>query len=126
MFNEQEETSPHSEDESVPFAEMLKRREEDKRRYQHEALQSLKLAKFGSKPDGEWGGESEQGNENDKQEIKEVRTKTSRKQSEDNYTKKLSASSLKVSVPLTVKFMYNLCEGSYSFNIRSLVTWCRL
>lgn len=94
VFNEQEETSPHSEDESVPFAEMLKRREEDKRRHQHEALQSLKLAKFGSKPDGEWGGESEQGNEYDKQEIKEVRTKTTRKQSEDNYTKKLSASSL--------------------------------
>ncbi|XP_078276496.1 uncharacterized protein LOC144605272 isoform X2 [Rhinoraja longicauda] len=91
VFNEQEQTSPNSEDESVPFAEMLKRREEDKRRSQREALQSLKLAKLGSKSEGE----SEQGNESEKQEIKEVRTKTTRKQSEDNYTKKLSANSLK-------------------------------
>ncbi|XP_051890736.1 ladinin-1-like isoform X2 [Pristis pectinata] len=94
-FNEQEVTSPHSEDESVPFAEMLKRREEDKRRYQRETLQSLKIAKFGSESEFEGESKNEQGNENKKPEMKEVPNKTPRKQTEDNYSTRPIASTLK-------------------------------
>ncbi|XP_072886505.1 uncharacterized protein [Hemitrygon akajei] len=94
-LNEQEVMTTHAEDEPVEFAEMLKRREEDKRRYQRETLQSLKLAKFGSESEVEGGSTSEQENENKKPEMKEVPTKTLEKQTEDYYSRRPSASSLK-------------------------------
>ncbi|XP_069797778.1 ladinin-1-like isoform X2 [Narcine bancroftii] len=93
-FNAQEEMSPHSEDETVSFAEMLKKREEDKRRNQHETLQSLKLAKLGSESKNEGESNSMQGNENRTPKMWEVPTRTQRKQSEDNFRGKPSASTL--------------------------------
>ncbi|XP_072133847.1 uncharacterized protein [Mobula birostris] len=95
QLNEQEVTTTHVEDEPAEFAELLKKREEDKRRYQRETLQILKLAKFGSESEIEGESKSEQENENKKQEMKEVPTKTLEKQTEDHYSRRPSASSMK-------------------------------
>ncbi|XP_067913249.1 ladinin-1-like isoform X2 [Heterodontus francisci] len=95
VFNEQEETpSPHLEDETIGFAEMLRRREEDKRQYQRETLQSLKLAKFGSETEVERESTDKQENENKKPEMKKVPTDTQRKKSDDDYSKKTNAITL--------------------------------
>uniref|UniRef100_UPI00398F6EFB ladinin-1-like isoform X1 n=2 Tax=Pristiophorus japonicus TaxID=55135 RepID=UPI00398F6EFB len=96
VFNDQEETSsPHLEDETIPFAEMLRRREEDKRQHQREALQNLKLTKFASETEVERVSKSEQENENKKPEMKETPTDKQRKKSDENDSNKTSASPLK-------------------------------
>ncbi|XP_067863914.1 non-muscle caldesmon-like isoform X4 [Heptranchias perlo] len=96
VFNEQEETSsPHLEDETVAFAEMLRRREEDRIRHQRETLQSLKLAKFTSETEVGRVRESKQEHESKKPEMKEASTDTQRKKSDEDYSKKTSTSPLK-------------------------------
>ncbi|XP_078402813.1 uncharacterized protein LOC144683557 isoform X2 [Cetorhinus maximus] len=96
VFNEQEEmSSPHLEDEAAAFAEMLRRREEDKIQHQRETLQSLKLAKFASETEVEKESRSKQENENQKLEMKEVPTETERKKSDKDSSKKINAITVK-------------------------------
>ncbi|XP_038676585.1 non-muscle caldesmon-like isoform X7 [Scyliorhinus canicula] len=91
-FNEEEETpSPNLEDDTVAFAEMLRKREEDKRQFQRETLQSLKLAKFASETDGEKESTSNQANENQKPEMKGAPTEPLKKKSGEDSSDKINA-----------------------------------
>ncbi|XP_078054083.1 ladinin-1 isoform X2 [Mustelus asterias] len=100
VFNEQEETSsPPLEDDAVAFAEMLKKREEDKRRFQRETLQNLKLAKFTSETDIEKESESKQENENQKLEMQRVPTETPRKKSSEDPSQNISGITVKEKKP---------------------------
>ncbi|XP_059509407.1 ladinin-1-like isoform X2 [Stegostoma tigrinum] len=96
VFNDQEETSPPSlEDEAGAFAEMLRRREEDKRRHQRETLQSLKLAKFASETEVEQESTSKQENENEKPKMKKAVNDTQWKKSHEDSSKKINVNTVK-------------------------------
>ncbi|XP_072336518.1 uncharacterized protein [Scyliorhinus torazame] len=96
VLNEQEETpSPNLEDDTVAFAEMLRKREEDKRQFQRETLQSLKLAKFAFETDGEKESTSSQANENQKPEMKRAPTEPRRKKSGEDSSEEINAITVK-------------------------------
>ncbi|XP_060701462.1 non-muscle caldesmon-like isoform X5 [Hemiscyllium ocellatum] len=95
-FNDQEETSsPSLEDETVPFAEMLRRREEDKRRHQRETLQSLKLAKFASETEVEKESTGKQENENQKPDMQKAVNNAQWKKSDEDCRKKIDELTIK-------------------------------
>ncbi|XP_048468238.1 ladinin-1-like isoform X3 [Rhincodon typus] len=96
VFNDQEETSsPSLEDEAVAFAEMLRRREEDKRQHQRETLQSLKLAKFASETEVEQESMSKQENENEMPKMKKAINDTHWKKSDEDSSKKINVLAVK-------------------------------